>query len=203
MIITTRLSSWGHRSIIVAALALLLGGTLRAQAMDTVESNQVVYAGGPINGGTGNVIAIRDDFNHHVTVTLHGMFANIFEVSGYRPVSAPRESELVFTITAPSWRYLSCYNADFLADTTLVQLRGPSTHDGHVAAEGVLESITVPITPEAIRTLATAHVAKGRICNTEFTFTPAQQEKLGLLAGKPTRGDVHLPTAPRRATHRA
>lgn len=91
-----------------------------------------------------------------------------------------RGGALVFYRYSPRWRYLRCSHVDMLIDGEPVDL--PDTeHDGEVMDGGVLEAVSVRVSPEMLGALLSAQQIRARICNDAWTFTPRFMRGLGEL----------------------
>lgn len=127
--------------------------------------------------GVGVISRQRDEFEGRTITRLAEMAVGGFIVTGTR-IDSSDVSGLSFGRSRAEWRYLRCHRTLFLADTMRVEPLEPERHDGEVGRGGVQEEIVVLLSNSQLRALGMAGQARGRICNTEFTFTAAQQRTL-------------------------
>lgn len=70
------------------------------------------------------------------------------------------------------WRFLQCHTLDWLADGE--RINSTTRHDGRVGNGHVLEFVDTNIPFRKFACMATASNLRGKLCNTEFEFSPTQ-----------------------------
>jgi cysteine-rich repeat protein len=119
-----------------------------------------------------NVVYLKD-------MSLSGsLVLNAFSIQGSDSVL------VILTSTSENWKYLKCYNVDWLGDDSPVLYQGQVSHEGTVGSGYVIEYISMQFTRDQFLTLASAVVAKGRICNQVFTFKEKQLSQMLSFAEK-------------------
>ncbi len=79
--------------------------------------------------------------------------------------------------SSKSWKYLHCHDISWLADGEPVHT-GKSKHDGRVGRGYVLEFIEVEVRSQTFLRMVQASVLRGKLCNTEFDFSPERRQTL-------------------------
>ncbi len=94
------------------------------------------------------------------------------------------------------WQYLRCHGVDILADGQRVET-GVSEHDGSVLrGRTVLETVTVPLDPAALRQVANSSSVRVRVCNDAWTLSRELMGGLHQIARHLTPLDVDARTEP-------
>lgn len=79
-------------------------------------------------------------------------------------------ASLSFSRPSEHWRYLRCHSVDMLVDGQPLSL-GRAEHDGSVYMGGVGETVSVQLTPDALRRVTTAREVRVRVCNDAWTLS--------------------------------
>jgi len=146
------------------------------------------YDGPPQRSRRGQVTVKYDEFNKVNVVRIdklelltdddHISFLMFTALAVHQP-NKPNTSSALITLMSQSesWQYLQCHHVVFLADGEPVQLQEVK-HDGRVGRGYVLEFVRVDIPALTFRQMANSLELRGRLCNTEFTFSQEQRKTL-------------------------
>jgi hypothetical protein len=69
------------------------------------------------------------------------------------------------------WKYLKCHHLSFLVDGRPYSVEGEK-HDGNVGTGYVSEHISFDVPRALVDEMGRGRVVEGKLCNTEFAFTP-------------------------------
>ena len=142
-------------------------------------------AGMAASSSPGTVRTDHDEFGGNTFVVLDGM--DVVAEGGvgtrqleFNAIGQPELSTAIISVRSASerWRYLECHQLRFLADGQPVQT-AEAEHNGSVIHGGVTESVSVHISAAEIARMASARTVRGKLCNDEWAFSPAQIAQLG------------------------
>lgn len=143
----------------------------------------VLVAGcaGVFSPTTGAVTMTTDEFTRTQAVKLDRSAVHFENRSGgvmmvALGVVGDSTAALLFHSQSDTWTYLHCNHVDLLGDGEPISTVR-TEHDGRVH-RGVSETISVTLTLEALEHLASAAVARLRICRDTATLTADQQAAL-------------------------
>lgn len=72
--------------------------------------------------------------------------------------------------TGTAWKYLRCNRVDWLINGAPADF-GEAIHSGQVVRGGVIEIISVPMSPDQIERIGSAATVEFRICNDEYQLS--------------------------------
>lgn len=132
---------------------------------------------------------VHDDFRgtDRAVVRGIGLDALGMDLSGQPGDLESRVRVDLGSYSSHGWRYLRCHSVDLLVDGFPISVT-ETKHDGTVlSGASVFEQVSFGLYPDTLRLIASSTVARGRLCDTVFTFDAQDkaviQDFLGLLAG--------------------
>lgn len=83
----------------------------------------------------------------------------------------PSVRVMLSSTSRSGWQYLKCHHVSLLVDGQPYSAQN-AEHDGNVGTGYVSEHISFDVPRALVEDMGRGRVVEGKICNTEFTFTP-------------------------------